>query len=137
MGSHYDDDATIPPKFMRQLFEQEQQESIEKRMANLTERMKEATAAGKNLITAGRDGETLLFRQTASGMHVQRLPDDPDGVVRISIGVPEWDAMQAYLAFRGDPARVFDLLQRSVKVMRSMLPEIQREARSSEGGEEG
>jgi hypothetical protein len=91
--------------------------------------MLEACDQGTNLITVGRDGEQVLFDEAHAGILFRRLPDDPDRVLRVSIGVPEWDSQQAYLIFRGDPAKVFDLPRRSYKQMQNLMPSIQRASR--------
>ena len=103
----------------------------------LQERMQKACDEGTNLITAGRDGERVLFNEPARGVLVRRLPDDPDRVLRISIGCPEWDSQQAYLVFRGESSRVYDLLRKALKAMQSTLPELQAVDRALATGEDG
>jgi hypothetical protein len=130
MGSHYDEDAPIRPKALQELFEQEKDgRSPAELEVALRRRMLEACDQGTNLITAGQDGEQVIFNKTHGGILFRRLPDDPDRVLRVSIGMPEWDTNQAYLIFRGDPAKVFDLLRRSYKQIQKMMPLIQNAAK--------
>ena len=114
MGSHSDKDTLIPPKILSDLFASEGQGSISDRMANLERRAVKMSEKGENLLTAGRDGESVLLEEHRNGVLIRRLPADPDGVLRISIGAPEWADDQAYLVFRGDPNRVRSLLHQTM-----------------------
>lgn len=51
-----------------------------------------------------------------------REPDDPIAETRISLGRPI-GSDDFYLVFRGDPEKVVDLLQNSLDVARTALPE--------------
>jgi hypothetical protein len=124
MGSHRDEDSLLSPKLLGEMREVAMKEGLAQRERSLMRRMEEATEKGTNLITAGMDGEQVLFDKAARGILVRRLPDDPDDVLRISIGCPAWDHQQAYCVIRGNPAAIYDLLRRSVKVLQSMLPEL-------------
>ena len=124
MGSHRDEDSPIHPKAMRDIAEMR---------ASLRERAEESTLQRENLITAGDIDERVLFETTARGLLVRRLEDDPDRVMRVSIGAPMWSPNEGYLVFRGDPAKVYALVKRAERVLRNAL-NLQR-ADPSEGGE--
>lgn len=123
MGSHSDHDSPLPPKALSELFEAEKERGIRQCVENLERRAAEMSERGENLITAGRDGERVLGEWRRRGVLIRRMEDDPDRVLRISIGAPEWAGNQAYLVFRGEPFKVRDLLRRAEKALRFPMGE--------------
>lgn len=121
MGSHSDDDNLIAPKQLRELAEQAQARSIAEHLANLERRALGMSERQQNVVTAGHDGEQVLHEAQHKGFLIRRMPDDPDRVLRISVGAPEWDRNQAYLVFRGKPDAVCRLLERSLGALRRAL----------------
>lgn len=105
MGSHRDDDATIPKGFLGDIAEH--MESVRKR----AERM---TFERANEITAGREGEEILSEKVSADFTIRQMPDDPDGVLRISIGEMPGMPNTAYLVFRGHPRAIEQLLERAL-----------------------
>ena len=76
------------------------------------------TELGKNRITADRPLEAWQHE----GISVQMLADDPQGVLRISIGGhPEFENSE-YCNFRGDQGRCISLLERCLAAMKSHSP---------------
>jgi hypothetical protein len=133
MGSHQDIDSPIDAKRLREMFETEKTEGVAKSIERLEKRAMELSDQGKNIITAGMDGEMLLFEARRNGFLIRRLPDDPDRVLRASVGAPTFDDQQAYLVIRGNPVQLYDLLRKATKALGNCLGEMQRGAR---GGEE-
>lgn len=131
MGSHRDEDVPLVPKALRELAESDMKspaEAISEAMASLRQRADELTLQRRNLITAGRDDESVLAEAREKGILIRRLEDDPDRVLRISVGAPVWDLNQAYLVFRGDPDEVYRLLRRAMRAIAKagMLEESER-----------
>ena len=73
---------------------------------------------GKNRVTADR----VLEEWEHDSIRVQMLPDDPQGVLRISIGGhPDFERSE-YCNFRGDQARCIRLLERCLAAMKAKTP---------------
>jgi hypothetical protein len=117
MGSHSDDDHKLR-KTMTRFIEEIPKESIADKLASLERRGEEMTLRRENEITAGKIGEEVLLEVQAKNLLVRRLPDDPDGVLRISLGSL---GERGYLIFRGDPSEIDLLLARAVKALRKVL----------------
>lgn len=131
MGSHSDGDSPLPPKALSELSGAARARGIREHVESLERRAIAMSERGENLITAGRDGEAVLGEWRRRGILIRRMPDDPDKVLRISIGAPEWAGNQAYLVFRGDPSKVRDLLRRAEKALR--FPFLLGEDEASDG----
>lgn len=100
MGSHMDRDHR-----------EEDQSTVLERLRLKAELM---TELNKNTVTRDRVVEEWKY----DGIRVQMLPDDPDGVLRISIGGhPEFEHSE-YCNFRGDQGRCIALLERCLAAMR-------------------
>lgn len=52
----------------------------------LKARAKKMMKFGENLITAGAPGETPIREWSKGVMEIKKMPDDPQGVLRISVG---------------------------------------------------
>src|SRR6185369_18079838 len=81
-------------------------------MRRLRERADQVSAARGSEITAGKPGEKPPAEWFANGVNVKRLPDDEQGILRISIGggdlTPE---RMNYCVFRGDREACMKLLR--------------------------
>jgi hypothetical protein len=73
---------------------------------------------GKNRVTNDR----VIEEWTKHGMRVQMLPDDPHGVLRISIGGHADIKPSEYCSFRGDQGRCIKLLEKALKLMKGHTP---------------
>ena len=102
MGSHSDVDHGEKSRILQEL----------KLKAELMEEI------GKNRVTQDR----VVEEWTKYGVRVQMLPDDPHGVLRISIGGHPEFSKSEYCNFRGDQGRCIALLEKCLKVMKSHTP---------------
>ena len=101
-------------------------ESEEDFMGRLRDRADEAMRAGSSTITAGKEGEQALEKWKANGVHVQRLPEDEQGVLRISIGGgPNLPVALNYCSFRGNRRHCLHLLKKAVAALEE-LPEFSK-----------
>lgn len=68
-------------------------------------------------ITAGRPGERAEASWMACGIHVTKLPDDEQGILRVSVGggVAGFDA--DYCVFRGDQRRCVGLVRAALNAL--------------------
>lgn len=113
MQTHPDHDANSPilDKFRQQL----EDADTKARMKRLEEKAKKAIAMGASSITAGDD--PVAEAEYESGdlhMTVRRLPDDPERVLRISVGEMEGVPQSAYTVFRGRRKDAVKLLRQAV-----------------------
>jgi hypothetical protein len=76
------------------------------------------TELGKNRVTNDR----VLEEWQHCGVRVQMLPDDEQGVLRISIGGHPDHKPSEYCNFRGDQGRCISLLQRCLAAMQAHTP---------------
>lgn len=86
----------------------------------LTERAEVGKKSGNASITAGGDGEPELAKWNASnGMQVVHRPDDPQGILRISIGggrdTPE---PLDYCTIRGGVGKCIELLESAIAALK-------------------
>jgi hypothetical protein len=79
-------------------------------LKQLMDRAKELTEAKENVITAG-DDEQPLRGWKHRGMSIQQMPDDPQGVLRISVG---GNVGFGYCTFRGPREACRTLLQQAL-----------------------
>lgn len=77
----------------------------------LTEKADQMTAAKENIITAGDDDERPIRGWKHSGMSIQQLPDDEQGVLRVSVG---GNVGFGYCTFRGSRKACRTLLQQAL-----------------------
>lgn len=87
-------------------------ESIEEKAARLK-------AEQKSGITGGYEGEEPLQEyQAANEVHVRRLPPDPHGLIRISVGGGDNLPIRCnYLVFRGNPKQAIQLLRKALTAL--------------------
>jgi hypothetical protein len=80
----------------------------------LKDRAAKMTQAQENMITAGAPGEEPLESWMKATMEVRRLPDDPQGVQRISVG---GGVGFGYCVFRGSREACRTLLKQAWKAL--------------------
>lgn len=68
-------------------------------------------------ITAGADGEPILAQWKSNGVFVRHLPDDEQGILRISVGGSETPVNLNYLTFRGSHGKCVDLLRKALAAL--------------------
>ena len=82
------------------------------------ELMKDAQASQ---ITTGKPGEEVVQQYEHNGVQVVQLPDDPQLILRISIGggdhIPTARPIN-YCNFRGDPGMCIALLEKCLEAMK-------------------
>ncbi len=86
----------------------------------LRERAEKAEKAAASTITAGGDNERELARWKASnGLHVRHMPDDEQGILRISCGGGEHlPVTMNYLVIRGGVGKCIELLEKALVALR-------------------
>jgi hypothetical protein len=73
---------------------------------------------GESRITNPEEGEKALAEWEAQGVYVRQLPDDQQGILRISIGggkTPAGD--MAYCVFRGNRHECIALLRKALRAL--------------------
>jgi hypothetical protein len=105
MDSHLDSDRLqrqIPAKFLEQL----------------AERANRIKAEERSKIAGGAPGEKPLTEWEAGGIAVRQLPDDEQGILRISIGGGDNLPITVnYCVFRGERGACLALLRRAVAAL--------------------
>lgn len=87
------------------------------RLAARADRMREAK---QSTITAGTEDEPLLAQWKAHGMTVNIRPDDPQGILRISVGGGSKTPVPLnYCVVRGDISACIDLLERAIRALKA------------------
>ena len=84
----------------------------------LERRAVELSSRRENEITAGSIGEEVLYEGIHKGVHLRLLPDDPDQVLRVSVGGV---ADAKYLVLRGAPRQIDQLLTRALMALRQAI----------------
>jgi len=87
-------------------------------MEKLEGRAKKMVEQQMSTITSGFPGETAIDAWIgAGGIHVTKMPDDEQGILRISVGggIPTLDG--DYCTFRGNRAACLDLLSRALTAL--------------------
>jgi len=69
---------------------------------------------GKSKITSG---DPPLQEWQSNNVHVKQLPDDEQGILRISVGGGQTPVPLDYLVFRGSHGACVDLLRKALKAM--------------------
>lgn len=87
-------------------------------LERLIERTKQQKVA--STIAAGKPGEIPICQWKASnGIHCTRLPDDEQGILRISIGGGEHlPVTMNYASVRGSIGQVIELLEKTLVALR-------------------
>lgn len=86
-------------------------------MKRLKERATNMVGTHASEITAGAPGEPVLGEWIAEGIGVVRRPNDPQNVLRISVGGGM--AGMNYCVFRGNRLACIDLLERAAEAMKN------------------
>lgn len=112
MQTHRDADIQelINNQLHRQKLDPEKQRRLE-------EQAKKIFEARQSEITAGAPGEPIIGRWNHNGIEVVRRPDDPLGIVRISVGGGVNDVNDEpcdYVVFRGDPGKCVAMLRNAL-----------------------
>ena len=72
-------------------------------------------------ITTGKIGEEALAVWTIAGMHLRKMPDDEDEILRISIGGRHDIPDTKYCVFRGDKHECLKLLEEAARAIKSTV----------------
>lgn len=91
---------------------------LQSMLSNLKQEADKMTAEGSNQITAGKPGELSEFEFNHKGFRVKKLPDDENGVLRISIGGVPSDLDFNYCVIRGDRDQCIELLRKALKALK-------------------
>ncbi len=114
MQSHLDSDSEQLPdspakRRIREMF-----------LDELEQRAEKIKGMERSKITGGADGEPILAEWTAHGVGVRQLPNDPQGILRISIGGGKNLPVSVnYCVFRGDRSACIDQLRLALKALES------------------
>lgn len=86
----------------------------------LRERAAKAEKAAASVITAGeKDEKELGSWKGSNGVHCRHLPDDPQGILRLSIGGGEdLPVTLNYVVVRGKIGQCIDLLEKALVALR-------------------
>lgn len=85
----------------------------------LRERADAAEKAKASVITSGAHGEKALAEWKSGGISVRHMPDDEQGILRISIGGGKTPVPVEYCVFRGDLGQCIALLERAIVALRA------------------
>ena len=86
-------------------------------LRSLEEKADRMQSAGESQITAGKPDEVALATWKSHKVGVMRLPDDEQGILRISIGESEEPVPLAYCVFRGEHNACCKLLRKALAAM--------------------
>ena len=86
-------------------------------LSELRRRAEEAEKARS--ATIATDGEALAVWKSLNGMYVKHLPDDPQGILRISVGGGDHLPVTLnYCAVRGKISECISLLEKAVQALK-------------------
>lgn len=89
-------------------------------MSDLEKRAAEIKRQERSKITGGEHGEPVLAEWKSNNVMVTQRPDDPQGILRISIGGGDMLPVSLnYCVFRGSRGLCVDLLRRALKALES------------------
>lgn len=92
-----------------------QREAFMKKLEGRAEKMR-----GLSEITAGKEGEKELASWKAHGMNVCVRPDDPHGILRISVGGGDKTPVPLnYCTVRGNIGDCINLLERAIRALKA------------------
>lgn len=104
---------------MQSHFDSEHEQNAFLFLQRLKERAGRATESNLSRITAGGSGEKELASWKASnGVHVRHLPDDEQGILRISAGGSDLPLSMEYLVIRGSVGKCIALLEKAIVALR-------------------
>lgn len=86
----------------------------------LRQRAAEAVADGNGTIAGGQDNEfPHVAYKAKNGVHVRVMPDDPQGILRLSIGGGDHlPVTMNYCTVRGDVGQCIQLLEKALVALR-------------------
>ena len=86
----------------------------------LRDRAAKAEKAAASVIAAGeKDEQELGSWKASSGVHCRHLPDDPQGILRLSIGGGDHlPVTMNYVVVRGKIGQCIDLLEKALVALR-------------------
>ena len=89
-------------------------------ITRLRERAANANAAAASVITAGeKDEQELGSWKASNGVHCRHLPDDPQGILRLSVGGGEHlPVTMNYVVVRGKIGQCIELLEKALVALR-------------------
>ena len=88
-------------------------------MERLRARAHESQTIGASTITSGSIGEVPLAKWKHRGIHVTHMPDDEQGILRISVGGGNnTPVVLNYCTIRGSVGECIELLERTIKALR-------------------
>jgi len=99
---------------------QTHEDSQHKFIAELRERAAKANTAAASVIAAGeKDEQELGSWKASNGVHCRHLPDDPQGILRLSIGGGEHlPVTMNYVVVRGRVGQCIELLEKALVALR-------------------
>jgi hypothetical protein len=99
---------------------QTHEDSQHKFIAELRERAAKANTAAASVIAAGeKDEQELGSWKASNGVHCRHLPDDPQGILRLSIGGGEHlPVTMNYVVVRGKIGQCIELLEKALVALR-------------------
>lgn len=101
-------------------YQHHQDRQISEFMKRLRERADEGAANRTSEITTGKPGEVPQAIWKSHGVHCVHLPDDEQGIVRISIGGGNDTPVKLnYCNFRGSVGQCIALMERAIKALRA------------------
>lgn len=99
------------------------QTHLDNQHSDFIERLKERAAAAEqakaSLITGGNEGDEPLAVWDFANVQCKHLPDDEQGILRISIGGGQTPVPLNYCVIRGDLGQCIDLLSRALDALRA------------------
>lgn len=92
-------------------------------MERLRERADAAQKAKASTLTGGEPGEDPLFSgQASNGVHVKVLPDEEQGIIRVSLGGGDHLPVHLdYCVIRGPIGKTIELVEISLAAMKELL----------------
>jgi hypothetical protein len=99
---------------------QTHEDSQHKFIAELRERAVKANTAAASVIAAGeKDEQELGSWKASNSVHCRHLPDDPQGILRLSIGGGEHlPVTMNYVVVRGKIGKCIELLEKALVALR-------------------
>jgi len=88
-------------------------------MQQLRERAEKMKASGDSEITGGKPGEKPLAKWKHGDVHVKHMPDDEQGILRISAGGGNTPVPLNYLVIRGDVSECVNLLTKALAALKA------------------
>ena len=88
-------------------------------MERLKERSEQMRSEGRSEIAGGKEGEESLAEWKSHGVYCRHMPDDEQGILRISVGGgTDTPVKLEYCTIRGSIGQCIDLLRRAIKALK-------------------